>query len=94
MTPTRPLPEVAREICGDSLKRPELWLLRLVRSGKVSALRISRGVYHFNEQQVAELHAYLDTRRETPPPAPAEPEAPRALSLTPRSARAHRRRTA
>lgn len=86
---TTPLPEVAREICGDSLKRPELWLLRLVRSGKVSALRISRGVYHFNDKQIAELHDYLDTRREQP--APAEPEPVRALSLTPRSARAHRR---
>jgi hypothetical protein len=91
---TTPLPEVAQSICGDSLKHPERWLLELVRAGKVSALRISRGVYHFTDKQVEDLCAYLDTRREpTPVPEPAEVPEPgaRTLTLTPRSARTLRR---
>lgn len=88
---TRDLADVAREICGDSLNDPERWLLDLVRSGKVSSLRITRGVYRFTDQQVSELRDYLDTRR-APAPEPAQPEpATRTLTLTPRSARTLRR---
>lgn len=93
MKTTTPLPEVAQSICGKSLKHPERWLLELVRSGKVSALRISRGVYHFTDKQVEDLCAYLDTRREVvSEPKQTTPEpGTRTLTLTPRSARTLRR---
>ncbi len=95
---TYSLPEVAKEVCGEDLDRPELWLLRLVKSGKVSALRISRGrgIYRFSDQQKEALYAFLDTADSPPSPTvePAESTAiestVRTLPLPPRSARALR----
>ena len=48
--------EVAEYLVGDSLKEPERWLLRQIRSGRVTARKIGRG-WRMTEEDVAQALA-------------------------------------
>lgn len=92
---TYALAEVAAAVCGEELEHPELWLLRRVRAGKVSALRISRGHYRFTQEQFDKLLECLDTSRASKPNGEPEPEPePEPVTGRPTSASLrHRLRT-
>ncbi len=87
------LAEIAAKLCGDSMARPERWVLRRIRSGEFSALKVGRS-YRMTPAQLKAALASLET---SPPEAavtdenvaerPSEVDMALALGLTPRSAR-------
>lgn len=81
---THSLEDAARQICGDSLKNPALWLRRRIREGKVSAVRVGHTV-RLTDQQILDAIDAL-TIGGTKEPV-VSPEPPVRLGVTPASLR-------
>lgn len=84
MTRTHSLEDAARQICGDSLKNPALWLRRRIREGKVQAVRVGHTV-RLTDQQILDAIEALTIGGTKVPEVPAE--APVRLGVTPASLR-------
>ncbi len=79
------LSEIAARLCGDSMARPERWVLRRIHSGQFAALKVGRS-YRMTSAQLKAALASLETAPlETE--QPSEIDAALALGLTSRSAR-------
>jgi hypothetical protein len=56
---TYSLIEAAEQLCGDSMKHPELWLRRRIREGRINASRFGREI-RMTEQQIEDAFAAFD----------------------------------
>jgi hypothetical protein len=56
---TYSLAEAAAQICGDSMKNPELWLRRRMRDGTITGVKVGRHV-RMTEQQITDALAALE----------------------------------
>lgn len=71
MTRTHSLEDAARQICGDSLKNPALWLRRRIREGTVRAIKVGHSV-RLTEQQIADALEALAIGAPKPQPTPQQ----------------------
>lgn len=62
---TYSLAEAGRQLFGDSMQRPELWLRRRIREGRVKASRFGREV-RMTEQQIEDAFAEFDISGDRP----------------------------
>lgn len=79
---TYSLAEVAEQLCGDSMARPELWLTRQIATGRFTARRVGR---HWRMTQADIDHALaIMANRANPTPTPTPtPEVPATSTKSP-----------
>ena len=82
MIRTYSLKEAAEQICGDSMKRPELWVPRKIRAGVFRGIKVGRHI-RMTEEQIADAVKALEIDAS---PAPAQPLGITAASMRRRQA--------
>lgn len=74
--------EVARQLAGESLKNPEIWILRQIRAGRIPAFKVGRE-WRMTD---ADVQAAIDSLRSPKPRALAVVGKPSARSMRRRRA--------